>query len=374
MEVTIKQRTWTPYTYISEETMIREGNEISNMLDDINVDFNTLEFAIDGIAEGYSVYTEATEGVITKLGRKIAGLFRKIINWLNNIKGTSNMEDMNNIEKLETITKKYPLIKDRVMVLANEGLLDVSAIKDMNDFVDQYAKLDKWANPKELSNLDKHILKFKKFINGFDEYASAGSKVLKTSSEFMENGTRFKDSADKLVNTLTKAKPEDVEAGLNHMDEMLHRDNAAGYADNAKPGKDTSTTTTGTTGSTTTTEATNSNYNRNNKQYKNNGGKNNGPLREVGLTDVEIVKMLKAIYNMLAKCFTIISKWVASAINKVKKSRHRVASVEVGIGRLLDKYGSFENIVAANKQGKLKLPDYVTIKGDKFIVDVSNIE
>lgn len=368
MKVTIKQRTWTPFTYISEETMIREGNEISNMLDDINVDFNTLEFAIDGIAEGYSVYTEATEGVITKLGRKIAGLFRKIINWLNNIKGTSNMEDMNNIEKLEAITKKYPLIKDRVMVLANEGLLDVSAIKDMNDFVDQYAKLDKWANPKELSNLDKHILKFKKFINGFDEYASAGSKILKTSSEFMENGTRFKDSADKLVNTLTKAKPEDVEAGLNHMDEMLHRDNAAGYADNARPGKDTTTTTTGTTGSTTTTEATNSNYNRNN------GGKNNGPLREVGLTDIEIVKMLKAIYNMLVKCFTIISKWVVSAINKVKKSRQRVASVEVGIGRLLDKYGSFENIVAANKQGKLKLPDYVTIKGDKFIVDVSNIE
>ena len=201
-----------------------------------------------------------------------------------------------------------------------------------------------------------------------DEYASAGSKILKTSSEFMENGTRFKDSADKLVNTLTKAKPEDVEAGLNHMDEMLHRDNAAGYADNARPGKDTTTTTTGTTGSTTTTEATNSNYNRNN------GGKNNGPLREVGLTDIEIVKMLKAIYNMLVKCFTIISKWVVSAINKVKKSRQRVASVEVGIGRLLDKYGSFENIVAANKQGKLKLPDYVTIKGDKFIVDVSNIE
>lgn len=365
MEVTIKQRTWTPFTYISEETMIREGTEIDNMVDDINIDFNALEYRLDGIIEGSCVYTEATEGVITKLGRKIAGLFRKIINWLHNVKGTNSMQDMNNIEKLDTITKKYPLIKDRVMVLAQEGLLDVTAIKDMNDFVEQYGKLDKWADPKELTNLDKAVLKIKGFINKYDEYVGAGAKVLKTSSDFLDNSSRFKDSADKLVETMTKTKPEDVEAGLNHMDEMLHRNNASGYDSNAKPGKEAakpaaSTSTTTTTTSTTTTEAANTS--------------NKSALRSVPLTDVEIVKMLKVIYNMIVKCFNIIAKWVVGAINKVKKSRQRVASVEVGVGRLLDKYGSYEAIIAAHKQGKLKLPDYVTIKGDKFIVDVSNIE
>ena len=103
MEVTIKQRTWTPFTYMSEESINREGYEISRMIDDINVDFNTLEYMIESIADGSNVYTEATEGIITKLGRKIADTFRRLVRWVNNVLGSTKMEDMNNVEKMEAI-------------------------------------------------------------------------------------------------------------------------------------------------------------------------------------------------------------------------------------------------------------------------------
>lgn len=349
MEVTIKQRTWTPFTYISEETMIREMDEINNIIDDINIDFNALEYMIDSIADGSCVYTEATEGIITKLGRKIANAFRKMIRWINNTFGSTKMEDMNNVEKMEAITKKYPLIKDRIMVLAQQGLLDVSAIKDMNDFIDQYSKLDKWADAKELTKAQKLLADGKKVMTKLEEGASSASKGFKTATEFIKNAEEFRDQANATIKKLSKVKPEDLEKSCDNLDKMMHRDNPSGYDPNNKPINQSKPN-----NGNTTTEAV------------------EGPLRPLALSDVQIVRFLQQSLNMIINVFNTIANWIVRRLNSIKRSKQRVAAVTVGLGRMMDKYGTIDNIIEAHKKGKIKMPDYITIKNGKFIIDVGD--
>lgn len=332
MEVTIKQRTWTPFTYMSEESINREGYEISRMVDDINVDFNTLEYMIESIADGSNVYTEATEGVITKLGRKIADTFRRLVRWVNNVLGSTKMEDMNNVEKMEAISKKYPLIKDRIMVYAQEGLLDVSAIKDMNDFIEQYSRLDRWADAKELTKTQKLIADGKKVLNHLDDNVSGINKGLRTCTDFIKNTEAFKDEATKLMKNISKTNPDELENACNTLDKMTGRDNAQQYNSTAKPGD--------------YQEAT---------------------LQD--LSESDIAQMLRQALNSLINVLNSIVAWVVKKLSNVKKSRAIVAGVIVGVGRMMVKYGTIDNIIEAHKQGRVKLPNYVSVKGDKFVVD-----
>lgn len=334
MKVTIKQRTWTPFSYISEETMIREGDEISSMIDDINMDFTTLEYMIDSIGEGSTVYLEATEGVITKLGRKIADAFRRLVKWINNALGSSKMEDMNNVEKMEAISKKYPLIKDRIMVYAQEGLLDVSAIKDMNDFIDQYSKLDRWADAKELTKTQKLIADSKKLMSKLDDGISSVTHGVKTCNEFIKTTGDFRDQAEKMMKNMSKVDPQSLENACDNLDKMTGRDNDTQYNANATPGS--------------YQEAANGQFN---------------------LSEVELVQMLRQALSTVINVLNAIAAWAVKKLSNVKKSRAIVAGVIVGVGRMMDKYGTFDNILDAHKKGKIKMPDYVTVKNDKIVVD-----
>lgn len=222
MDVTIKQSTWNPVVIMSKEEVMHEYTKVQNLVDDALMYIDAYAYMTEDASETSS--TEEKDGFFTKIGKKIINALNALAKWLNNLIGNRSMEDMNNTEKLDVICKKYPAIKDRVVVLVTEGLLDLSAVESMNDFVNAYSDVDKWADPTKLSFLGQLILKAKTALNSTSLTFSGIGSALLSIPAFYKGIKEFKEMAKEIKNWLsTKLSGTKLAEGFGMFNKLVER-------------------------------------------------------------------------------------------------------------------------------------------------------
>lgn len=198
MNVTLKQSTWNPVVILSKEEMVQEYTKMQYLIDDALMYIDAYSYITEDA--GNAVSDEEKDGFFAKIGKKIVKALNALTRWINNLIGNKSMEDMDNAEKLEAICKKNPAIKDRVVLLVTNGLLDLSAVNSMNEFIDAYSSVDKWADPTKLSMLGELILKGKTAINKTSlTFTGLGSGLLSIPA-FYKGVKEFKEMAKEIKN------------------------------------------------------------------------------------------------------------------------------------------------------------------------------